>query len=281
MYPKTDSLMNDILFKETFADKDNRRQLEFLLELLLEYPEGYLKNRLEVKYESPLKKENAKEKSVRGDIIIHFDDMTINLEAYQVFNTNSIDKSLYYVMRIQANKLEVGNDYYKLGKTIQINFVEKTSLKLGNELVANFHIAYDKNPKIKLLENSFVIKVVQIDKARKLGYTNNVLERWLQFIAARNKEERNSIAKGDELLVELNEWIDKYVNDEETREKLNKWDIQIAKSTGYELGKEEGIAQRNVEIAKQMIEANIKIEDISKFTGLSMEEIENLKEREK
>ena len=253
----------------------------YLKKLLLEYPEGYLKNRLEVKYESPLKKENAKEKSVRGDIIIHFDDMTINLEAYQVFNTNSIDKSLYYVMRIQANKLEVGNDYYKLGKTIQINFVEKTSLKLGDELVANFHIAYDKNPKIKLLENSFVIKVVQIDKARKLGYTNNVLERWLQFIAARNKEERNSIAKGDELLVELNEWIDKYVNDEETREKLNKWDIQIAKSTGYELGKEEGIAQRNVEIAKQMIEANIKIEDISKFTGLSMEEIENLKEREK
>ncbi len=30
-----------------------------------------------------------------------------------------------------------------------------------------------------------------------------------------------------------------------------------------------------------MIEANIKIEDISKFTGLSLEEIENLKEREK
>ena len=85
--------------------------------------------------------------------------------------------------------------------------------------------------------------------------------------------------------MELNEWIDKYVNDEETREKLNKWDIQIAKSTGYELGKEEGIEigkeQRNMEIAKQMIEANIKIEDISKFTGLSLEEIENLKEREK
>ncbi len=189
-------------------------------------------------------------------------------------------------MRIQANKLEVGNDYYKLGKTIQINFVEKTSLKLGDELVANFHIAYDKNPKIKLLENSFVIKVVQIDKARKLGYTNNVLERWLQFIAARNKEERNSIAKGDELLVELNEWIDKYVNDEETREKLNKWDIQIAKSTGYELGKEEGIEigkeqgveQRNVEIAKSMLESNVPIEDIAKYTSLSIETISVLKE---
>lgn len=43
-----DTLMNDLLFKETFASPDNRRQLEFLLEQLLEYPKGYLHNKLEV-----------------------------------------------------------------------------------------------------------------------------------------------------------------------------------------------------------------------------------------
>ena len=49
------------------------------------------------------------------------------------------------------------------------------------------------------------LKIVQIDKARELGYTNNELERWLKFIAAQNSSERANIAKGDELLVELNE----------------------------------------------------------------------------
>ena len=48
-----------------------------------------------------------REKNVRGDIIVEFDDTTVNIEAYTNFNMNSLDKSLYYVMRIQASKLEI------------------------------------------------------------------------------------------------------------------------------------------------------------------------------
>ena len=63
---------------------------------------------------------------------------------------------------------------------------------------------------------------MQIDKARELVYTNNELERWLKFIAAKSNNERSSIARGDELLVKLNEWIHKYVADDKTQEELNK-----------------------------------------------------------
>ena len=268
------SLTNDILFKETFANKENRKQLEFLLELLLDYPPGLLKNKLEVEYESPLEKNEVNEKSVRGDIIIRFDDTTINLEAYRLFDSNSIDKSLYYVMRIQTKKLMIGDDYYKLGKTVQINFVDHTTLKLKDKLVANFHIAYDDDPSVKLMEKSFVVKVVQIDKARKLGYTKNDLERWLKFIGAENSDEREEIAKGDELLMELHDWVKKYVADEETQEKLNKWDIGIAENKGYE----EGIRKRNREIVKNLIKMNMSLEDIKKITNLSKKEIEKMKE---
>ena len=66
--------------------------------------------------------------------------------------------------------------------------------------------------------DSFIVKVVQIDKAREFEYTKNGMEQWLQFIAAKNSEERSYVAKGDELLMELNEWINKYVADEETQE---------------------------------------------------------------
>ena len=48
---------------------------------------------------------------------------------------------------------------------------------------------------------------MQIDKARELGYTNNILDKWLKFIAANGNSERDSVAKGDVLLMELNEWI--------------------------------------------------------------------------
>ena len=266
--------MHDLIFKETFADKDNRRQLEKLLELILEYPQGYLNNKLDVHYESPLKKENVHQKNVRGDIVVEFGDTTINIEAYTNFNMDSLDKSLYYVMRIQASKLDIGDGYHKLGKTIQINFVEKSRLNLGEELITNFYLTSEKNPDIKILTDKFCVKIVQIDKARELGYTNNELERWLKFIAAKSSNERADIAKGDELLVELNEWIHKYVADDKTQEELNKWDLEITENKGYE----QGVEQRNVEIAKTMLKKGYSIDEIADISGLTKEEIEKLKE---
>ena len=177
-------------------------------------------------------------------------------------------------MRIHASKLKVGEDYHELGKTIQINFVENAHLGLGDELVYDFHLACDAIPEVKLLENSFCVKIVQIDKARELGYTNNILDKWLKFIAASGSSERDSVAKGDVLLMELNEWIKKYVADDETQEELNKWDIEIATNKGIEQGKEE----EKIEIAKKLLAKNSSIEEIMELTELSKKEIMQLKE---
>ena len=276
------TLMHDLLFKETFADPHNRRQLEFFLEQILGYETGYLHNKLDVSYESPIKKNKLKDKSVRGDIIIKFEDVVVNMEAYTNFDGSSIDKSIYYIMRIRASKLKVGEDYHQLGKTIQINFVENAHLGLGDELVYDFHLACDAIPEVKLLENSFCVKIVQIDKARELGYTNNILDKWLKFIAANGNSERDSVAKGDVLLMELNEWIKKYVADDETQEELNKWDIEIATNKGIELGKKEGLeqgkAEEKIEIAKKLLAKNSSIEEIMELTELSEKEIMQLKE---
>ena len=131
---------------------------------------------------------------------------------------------------------------------------------------------------MKLLENSFCVKIVQIDKARELGYTNNILDKWLKFIAASGSSERDSVAKGDVLLMELNEWIKKYVADDETQAELNKWDIEIATNKGIEQGIEQGKAERNIEIAKELLKMKLNDEDIVKATGLTSNEIMQLKE---
>ena len=41
-------------------------------------------------------------------------------------------------------------------------------------------------------------------------------------------------SKGGSFIMELNEWIKKYVADDETQEELNKWDIEIATNKGIE-----------------------------------------------
>ena len=90
--------------------------------------------------------------------------------------------------------------------------------------------------------------------------------------------------------MEFNEWINKYVNDEETKELLAKWSDYIAENKGYEEGIEEGriegraegieegSKQKAYEIAKKMLKKGNSIEDIYDITGLSKEEIEKLRE---
>ena len=81
-------------------------------------------------------------------------------------------------------------------------------------------------------------------------------------------------SKGGSFIMELNEWIKKYVADDETQEELNKWDIEIATNKGIEQGK----AEEKMEIAKNLLNINLSDEDIAKATGLSTEEIMQLKE---
>ena len=97
--------------------------------------------------------------------------------------------------------------------------------------------------------------------------------------------------------MEFNEWINKYVNDEETKELLAKWSDYIAENKGYEEGIEEGriegraegieegriegieegSKQKAYEIAKKMLKKGNSIKDICDITGLSIEEIEELR----
>ena len=86
--------------------------------------------------------------------------------------------------------------------------------------------------------------------------------------------------------MELNKWIKKYVADDETQEELNKWDIEIATNKGIEqgieLGKKEGLeqgkAEEKIEIAKELLKMKLNDEDIAKATGLTSNEIMQLKE---
>ena len=49
------------------------------------------------------------------------------------------------------------------------------------------------------------------------------------------------------------------------------------KQSSYELGVEHGMEQKEIEIARKMLNKNKEISEIIEFTGLSKEEIESLK----
>ena len=85
MQSNFNTLMHDLVFKESFANEHNRRPLESLLENLLELPKGSLHNKLTVAYESQIGKSNVNEKASRTDIVVDYDDVVMDLEAYTYF----------------------------------------------------------------------------------------------------------------------------------------------------------------------------------------------------
>ena len=52
--------------------------------------------------------------------------------------------------------------------------------------------------------------------------------------------------------------------------------VEYATLNAMEKGKEEGIEEEKIEVAKKMLDKNMSIEDISDITGLSIDEIKKL-----
>ncbi len=282
------SLSNDLLFKETFTNIDNRKYLIYFLSCFTDFSYEYLSQvKMVVKYESILNKTKYFDKAYRGDVVIEFANYKINLECYSSFNEASFKKSATYVMRIFSTQTSREKNSYNIYESvIQLNFIDNVVKSFPNELEFTYKLLNAKTYEDTVLSDAFVIKCFRLDKARELQYNlDNKKLLWLKFIGAKSAEERKEIAKGDELLMELDNWIEKYVNDKETQEIFGKWAEKIAEDKGIEKGIAKGIEKGRIEgkqeekliTAKKMLELNISPENIEFATGLSLEEIEELK----
>ena len=64
---------------------------------------------------------------------------------------------------------------------------------------------------------------------------------------------------------------------EREHQRMMNTERDLGKEEGMVLGEKKGVSKRNIEIAKNMLKNEIDIKMISSCTGLSIEEIENLK----
>ena len=75
----------------------------------------------------------------------------------------------------------------------------------------------------------------------------------------------------------LNQTIYEYINDGKTKEIFQNWQDYIYEKRARKEGYEDGQEQRNIEITKMMLNNNVAPKEISKYTNLSISEIEKLK----
>ena len=264
------SLVDDLLFKETMAREINRAGLIRLLHVFTKLPEEYIKNNLNVSYESQFGKNTVLEKSMAGDIIIRIKDHLVNIEMYKYLDKEGVLKSTCYAMKLFSTELKTGEKYSNLKNMIQINIVKNVRIKFSRKFESIYNVnEVDDN---ETLCDKFQIKYYRIDKADELLYNQNEEVKWIKFINASSYLERKKIAEGDEIMEKLNENINEFILDDETRKEFARFRYE----NQMKLHKKEGHRDGLLQVAKNMLESNMPVDQIKKFTGLSLKEIKNL-----
>ena len=133
------------------------------------------------------------------------------------------------------------------------------------------------------MTNIFEVHIIELPKVKKInkkGEEKDKLTVWLRFIKSpesigKEEMENKEIKKAkveydkinqDERERELAELRLKYIRDQ-----------NAIRDYGYDRGKEEGIKNEKINIAKVMLKRNIPIKEIIEITGLTEDEIKKLK----
>lgn len=234
------------------------------------------------------------------------DGTKCNIEIQLDIQNNENERFLYYWADVYARQLPRGEEYEKLHKTISIIILDHEIKELNGveELGTKWQIRDNKTGK-KLLTDHLEIIIVEIPKAIR-QYKNNEQNRicqWMLFLDNPNKrgemkeimennekikeavEELTGMSKDEELriLAELREKgrrdeyaRRKYAIEEGLREGMERG-LAEGRARGLEEGRKEGRKEKLMEVAKHMAELKINIEIIEEVTGLTKEEIEELK----
>ena len=147
----------------------------------------------------------------------------------------------------------------------------------------------DEETHQKVHDDIFEIVHVNMDYFKKVWYHGNIQDEnpFFMLLAASNKEELDKISKGDRFMEEISKKVKKLNLDPEiVKEIVIENEDEIIKNSiysngikeGISQGIKEGISQGKIEIAKNLLQMNININDIVKATGLSIKEVNSLKE---
>lgn len=281
-------LYTDLVSKYIFGTQENVRFLEDLLESVLEIQSGSLKG-IKVLNSVKITKDTVYDKGFEMDIIAKtLDEEIINVEFYSKYTEESEIKSLMYISKTFANQLNYGDSYRLAKKVAQINFVKGSFLHNSEDVVNKYIILNEKNPKDKILPNLFQIYIIDMDK--KGGIMYNISERlrdWLEFIKAETIEDMEKAVKGkpilEEALIEMkkfskNKWLYGFFNRDTLIKSQHESELIETEKKSFEKGISQGLNNRNIEIAKKLLQMGLSISDISEATSLSEEEILKLQE---
>lgn len=258
-----------------FTSKDTREYTESVIAASLNLPLEVVKNNLVLQPARVNNNVNVQYSEV--DALYENDDSVINIEINYFEHKMLKTKNMKYICHLYLNQTKI-NDYKNIKPIYQIcinNYDEYKKNKFVYKSTIMEETLHEKR------ENSINIIDINVDFLRNMDYTEierkdkNSLERLLYVFVCNDKEKRNKLYVGDDVMKKVEEKLSVLTEDFANELYYDKEEIVNAYS--YDLGIENGKNEQKLEIAKRMLRNNKDISEIIEYTDLTKEDIEKLK----
>lgn len=270
----------DFVFKRIFGNEKHPNILISFLNSVIK-PTDLIKS-VQIK-NTDIEKEHIEDKYSRLDIkAVTNNGEHINIEIQVKNEYNMIKRSLYYWSKMFENQIVKGDDYDTLSRTICINILDFKYLKNNN-----FHNCYrlkEINTNEELTD-TMELHFIEIPKLRKLDNTDEIsdmLEAWITFIQSPTSEVVSKLEMSSQEIKEAKEELVRLSGDDKERERYQRRKESLLEQSSLlanaeRKGIEKGKKEEKILIAKNAINNNLDDNTIQIITGLSLEEIKEIR----
>ena len=292
----------DFVFKRIFGNENHPNVLISFLNAVLN-PVDPIQS-VELK-DTTIEKSHLEDKYSRLDVkAMTNKGEHINIEIQLEDEYNMIKRSLYYWSKLYEGQLENRENYQKPSRTICINLLDFNLLNHDK-----FHSVYrlkdcETNEELTDVMELHFIELKKIKDVQHAEEVKTKLEAWLYFINQPDSELVQELEKIEVDIKEAKAELIRLSGDRKERERYEKrresrlneisalsyaeekgiqkgieQGVKQGLEQGVKQGLEQGAKQEKIEIAKNLIQNGLDNELISKSTGLSVEEVEKLRQK--
>ena len=270
----------DVVFQILFGEVGSEEITKDLLSAILDEQI----NTIDLNQNIVLRRKNPKDKMGIVDVLAKINDNEYcNIEMQVSDDKDIIKRILYYWSKQYSKELQKGHPYIDLKRTINV-LIANFKIDILKNL--EFHTQWkiiEENGRKTVLTDDLELHIIELPKMRNntANGKDKKLVEWLSFLNNPESKEVANYMKNNESMKKAKEKLNTMSEDErirrlaELREKAILDELEV-KAYNYRKGKNEGLEQKNKEIAKKLKEKGLNIDFIIEITNLTKEEIEKL-----